>query len=167
MIDPLPIWCILTNRDTMYCHSMDGPILFVTLDEALKGIDKIAKRFRQATLLATFRDGNDRDRFRFWKREDADGHPMPEGAITYRYLKDNERKIRGELATGNGATAAKKTRKPRKKAAATAPTVVDDEKQTIAMLQQDCRDLGIKYHHKNKAEKLRELLKAAGEPATV
>lgn len=168
MIDPLPIWCILTNRDTMYCHSMDGPVLFVTLEEANAGIDKIAKRFRMATLLATFHDGNDRERFRFWAREDADGHKMPDGAITFRYLKDNEAKIREELAAKNGERAVKKpAKKSRTRKAPTPVAALDDEKSTIAILQNDCREAGIKYHHKHKAPKLRELLKAAGEPATV
>lgn len=168
MIDPLPIWCIVTNRDTMYCHSMDGPIMFVRLDEATKGIEQIAKRFKQATLLATFHDDHDRERFRFWNREDADGHKLPDGAITFRFLKDNESKIREELAANNGERAVKKPAKKSRPGKPPKPVeALDDEKSTIAILQNDCREAGIKYHHKHKAEKLRDLLKAAGEPVTV
>ena len=79
------------------------------------------------------------------------------------YVKKNAQEARDRASRKKVAKKSTRTKKVHRKA----PTKAEVEANTIAMLQQDCRDLGVKFHHMNKAPKLRELLKAAGELATV
>lgn len=115
MNDPLPIWCIVIKRNTMLAHTADGPIVFVNEAEAFEGIEKIARQFKLATLLSTFYDEKNAARYAGWDWEKSNDHRLPAGAITLRYLKNNEAKIREEIAAGKGPkVVAKKSTRTKK-----------------------------------------------------
>lgn len=163
ILEPVPVWYVLTGRNSVLMDRDDGPIMFLREKEAQAGILKIQKKFKMATLLCHIHDHQDKVRLGSWEFEVdfVDDMELPNGAIPYKIFIRNRGKVLAALKkAGNGQAATPVVKKKKKRTAKTIdPAVVAANE--LKSLREDCKELGIKYSYNAKAETLRTKIRKA------